>query len=326
MSQIGIPTRTAPVEPKPEARAEASPSTFGAIVEMSKPGIVKLAATSTAIGFLLAALGREWGSLWTLGFTFTACMVGTVLSGAGANSLNMVIEHRRDAKMNRTRDRPIPSGRLSVSHGMLASVLFSIIGVSVLLVGTNAVAALVALSTIVSYAFVYTPLKPYTPSATIVGAIPGALPPLIGWAAASEGAFGGLDAPGGWTLFAIIFVWQIPHFLAIAWKYREDYALGGYRVLPVIDPSGKRTSRATLVWSVALIPISLTPVVALPNMFDWLYVFVALVAGLWMLKAAARLSMDRTDANARGLFIASIIYLPVVLLAMLADSLIPSLT
>ncbi len=325
MSQIGIPSHSTPAQPHAEARSAESTSTLSIVIELSKPGIVKLAATSTAIGFLLAALGREWVSVWSIGLTFVACMIGTVLSGAGANALNMVFEHGRDGRMNRTRNRPIPSGRLSPGRGLLIAVLCSVSGVAVLLIGTNVIAAAVALATIVSYAFVYTPLKPYTPSATIVGAIPGALPPLIGWAAASEGAFGGLDAPGGWTIFAIIFVWQIPHFLAIAWKYREDYALGGYRVLPVIDHTGRRTSRATLVWSVALIPISLTPVIALPDMLGWLYASVAFLAGLWMLRAAMRLSVERTDASARSLFIASIIYLPVVLLAMLADSLLPSL-
>lgn len=324
MSQIGISTGSATVDTRLDAEAIAS-STTQVLLELSKPGIVKLAATSTAIGFLLAALNQAWPSLWVLAVTFVCCMVGTVLSGAGANALNMVIEHRRDAVMRRTMNRPIPSGRLSVRHGLLAAIAFSVAGVAVLAVGTNLIAALVALATIVSYAFVYTPLKPLTTASTIVGAFPGALPPMIGWAAASSGVYAGLDQPGGWTLFAIIFVWQIPHFLAIAWKYREDYASGGYRVLPVVDPSGRRTSRATLVWSVALVPISLTPIVALPGMFDWLYLVVALVAGLWMLRAAMKLAMDRTDANARGLFIASIIYLPVILLAMLADSLLPAL-
>jgi len=326
MSQLGIQSESAVAPATIESGSSASRGYASALVELSKPGIVKLAATSTAIGFLLAALERTWESLPALALTFAACMVGTVLCGAGANALNMVVEHRRDGLMRRTRERPIPSGRLSFVAALIASSLFALAGATILLIGTNTIAALVALATIVSYVLIYTPLKPVTPSATIVGAIPGALPPIIGWTAASQAAFAGLDAPGGWSLFAIIFVWQIPHFLAIAWKYRQDYAAGGYRVLPVVDRSGRRTSRAVLLWSLALIPISLIPAWALPGMFGWLYLAVAFAAGLWMLRASARLVRARTDEAARALFIASIVYLPLVLLAMLADSLITSMS
>lgn len=325
MSQLGIQTETTVTAPI-QCETSSARAYMSAVVELSKPGIIKLAATSTAIGFLLAALTREWTSLLNLSITFAACMVGTILSGAGANALNMVWEHRRDARMNRTKGRPIPSGRLSFTAAFTASSIFALSGVAILLLGTNTIAALVALTTIVSYVLIYTPLKPVTPSATIVGAVPGALPPIIGWAAASTGPFAGLDAPGPWTLFAIIFIWQIPHFLAIAWKYKDDYAAGGHRVLPVVDTTGRRTSRTILVWSIALVPISLTPAFALPSMFGWLYLAVAFVAGLWMLKTAARLVRERTDDAARALFIVSIIYLPIVLLAMLADSLISALT
>jgi len=300
MSQLGIQSESAVAPATIESGSSASRGYASALVELSKPGIVKLAATSTAIGFLLAALERTWESLPALALTFAACMVGTVLCGAGANALNMVVEHRRDGLMRRTRERPIPSGRLSFLAALIASSLFALAGVTILLIGTNTVAALVALATIVSYVLIYTPLKPVTPSATIVGAIPGALPPIIGWTAASQGALAGLDAPGGWSLFAIIFVWQIPHFLAIAWKYRSEYADAGHLVLPVFDQEGRRTAATALVWTGTLLPVSLIAAPWIASVDGALYAPLAALGWGVMLAFAVRFAIRRDDDAARG--------------------------
>ncbi len=293
---------------------------LAAVVELSKPGIVKMVTLSSAVGFVMAMLGtRDWDAtrLVTLAI---GCIVGTALSAAGANSLNQVMEVERDARMRRTRFRPVPSGRMGELSALLAGVALSVAGLGVLCMACNAWASLVSGITIASYLFWYTPMKPLSPLSTIVGAIPGALPPLIGWSAARGGAeYAGLLEPGGWAIFAIIFVWQVPHFLAIAWKYREDYAAGGHRVLPVVDPSGASTSRSVVAWSLALLPISLVPIRFMPDRLGIVYgVAAALAAGV-MVWESVRLARVRTDTNARRLFFASIIYLPVVLLAMVGD-------
>jgi protoheme IX farnesyltransferase len=292
------------------------------VVKLAKPGIVKMVLITTAVGFTLAAMERGGWPLSVMALAALWCMVGTTLSAAGANALNQAMEFRRDALMRRTMNRPIPAGRMSVSMGAWLGALFALAGVLILWLGTNPVAALVSLATILSYVFIYTPLKPVTPLATLVGAVPGALPPLMGWAAASDGVWRGLEHPGGWSLFALMFVWQVPHFLAIAWKCREDYERGGYRMLPLIDASGARTSWISLLWAVTLIPVSLSTVRAMPDRFGWLFLSVATVVGVGFVISAARLVAQRTDRRARELFFASIIYLPVALLAMVADVLL----
>lgn len=291
------------------------------VYELAKPGIVKMVCITAGVGFALSALGRVWtpAEFAVLG---AFCLLGTALSAAGANALNMAFEVRRDSAMDRTRSRPMPAGRMATAHGMLTGAALSLAGVLVLWLGTNPVAAMVSLATIVSYVLIYTPMKPLTPLATLVGAVPGALPPLIGWAAAGSGVWRGLDQPGGWTLFAIMFVWQVPHFLAIAWKYREDYAKGGHRVLPVLDPSGVRTAWASMVWAVALVPVSLAPVVAMPGRFSVLYLIVATIMGLMFVWTAVRFARTLSDRSARSMFLASIAYLPVVLLALVGDAVI----
>lgn len=292
------------------------------VMKLSKPGIVKMVLITSAVGFALAALERGGWTIGSLALAGLWCLLGTTLSAAGANALNQAMEFRRDALMRRTMNRPIPAGRMSVGAGAWIGAVLSLGGVLILWIGTNHVAALVSLATILSYVFVYTPLKPITPLATLVGAVPGALPPLIGWAAASDGVWRGLDHPGGWSLFALMFVWQVPHFLAIAWKCREDYERGGYRMLPLIDPSGARTSWISLLWALTLIPVSLSTVRAMPDRFGWLFLCVATVVGVGFAISAARLVAQRTDRRARELFFASIIYLPIALVAMVADVLL----
>ncbi|MCA9309734.1 MAG: heme o synthase [Phycisphaerales bacterium] len=295
-------------------------STFWSdVVELSKPGIVKMVLVSTAVGFFLAAVGQTW-NLGTLMMLALSCAVGTALSGAGANMLNQVFEIRRDGLMPRTAGRPLPAGRITASAGLLLGVTVSMLGVAILYVGAGTAAAMVSLITILSYVFIYTPLKPVTPLATLIGAVPGALPPLIGWAAASREPFGGLQDPAGWSIFLIMFVWQVPHFLAIAWKYRAQYGAAGHRVLPVVDPSGVRTGWTVLVWSLTLIPTSLAAVEFLHGRVGWLYAIVALFCGIGFLLSGINMAIERSDRSARRLFFASIIYLPVVLMAMVLDA------
>ncbi len=313
---------TAAVSASSKAAPEAEGGLAALVVELSKPGIVKMVALSSAVGFVMAALVHPWdaSSLLVAGL---GCVIGTALSAAGANALNQVLEAERDARMRRTACRPIPSGRMGEVTGLVAGVLLSVAGLGVLCVVCNPWASMVSALTIATYLFWYTPMKPVSPLATIVGAVPGALPPLIGWAAGSPGAaYGALLEPGGWSIFAIMFVWQVPHFLAIAWKYREDYEAGGYRVLPVVDPSGASTARSVVAWSVALVPISLVAVRVMPERLGPLYMILAGLAALVMVIESVRLARSRTDANARRLFFASIIYLPVVLVGMVVDALL----
>ena len=289
------------------------------LIDLAKPGIVKMVAITTGVGFALGGVATAW-SRENLLFVGLACMLGTVLAGAGANVLNQAMEVERDAAMPRTADRPLPAGRVTPAFAWLYGIALTILGCAILAIGAHPVAALVALSTTIIYLAGYTLLKPVSPVSTLVGSVPGALPPLIGWAAAWGGTSGGLDRFAPWTLFLLMFVWQIPHVLAIAWRYRDQYSQGGHLVLPVVDPSGVKTSWAVLAWSLTLIPVSLLPVRAMPGVLSVATLFVATIAGLAMLYSAVQFVIGRTDKDARSLFIASIMYLPVVMLTMVFDA------
>ena len=304
-----------------------------AIIELSKPGIVRMVVIASAVGFLIGSIGAV-PSMWVA----AACLIGTAFSAAGANALNQACEVERDSCMRRTASRPIPIGRLTRRTGYAAGVGMSVIGVLVLWFLASPAAAVVSLATILSYVLFYTPLKAVTPLSTLVGAIPGALPPLVGWAAASgpvvaepgTSSWHRLLDPGGWSLFALMFVWQIPHVMAISWKYREDYAAGGYRVLPSVDPTGIKTARASLLWAVTLIPVSIFPLAAITMRTDGAsvpvlgtgYLIIAILAGLVMLWSTVVFLRERTNKAALLVFIVSILYLPVVLAAMLVDAFI----
>lgn len=289
--------------------------------EFVKTGIVKMVVFTAGVGFAMSALTRNW--TWTeLVITGLVCLIGTALSAAGANALNQVMEVPRDARMRRTADRPLPAGRMRMQQGWAIGVGLCVAGVAVLAIGNNLWAAGVSAVTILSYLLWYTPLKPVTPLATLVGAIPGALPPLIGWAAASTSEWAGMAELGGWSLFLLMFVWQVPHFLALAWKYRDDYARGGHAVLPIGDRDGLRTARAVLFWSLALIPVSLAPSAAMPTLLGRGYIVVAVLSASVFAYTAVKMAVERTDASAMRVFFASIFYLPVVMLAMVADGVI----
>jgi protoheme IX farnesyltransferase len=225
-----------------------------------------------------------------------------------------VAERDTDALMRRTRGRPLPDGRVPPGDARLFGIVLSAGGLTLLAALPHLLAACLALVTLVLYLAVYTPLKRRTPLATVVGAVPGALPPLIGWTASS-----GDITLGGAALFAIMFLWQVPHFMAIAWMYRDDYAKAGFPMLPVVDPTGRRAGRQAVVYAAALIPVSAVP--ALAGVSGAAYLFTALGLGTILLWLAIRFAATRTDRSARRLFFASITYLPLLLVAMIANRL-----
>lgn len=231
--------------------------------------------------------------------------VGTALVAMGAAALNQVSERDIDRQMERTRLRPLPEGRMSMTEGIVAGIALAAFGIVLLWVGANALAAAIAFATLAIYLWLYTPLKRRSSLATIVGAVPGALPPLIGWAAA-RGSIAGV-AP--WTLFLLMFLWQLPHFLAISWMCRDDYRQAGLPMLSVIDRDGSMTGRQAALWTATLIPFSVLPFLVLAHSS---YAIGALVLGIGFLVAAIKFALDRTDANARLLFFGSITYLPLL--------------
>ena len=270
-------------------------------IELTKPRITVFILMSTAIGFVCGAHGVNGWSLLVLLHT----LIGTGLIASGTAALNQWYEHEADAKMQRTKARPIPSGRVTPTRAFWFAVALSVVGFAELWIGANRLTALLGLFTLVSYLFIYTPLKQKSPPSTTIGAIPGAMPPLIGYAAAA-GALSGQ----AWILYAILFLWQFPHFYAIAWMYREDYARAGIRMLPVVEPDGESTARRIWMFSLALIPISLLP--KLTDMAGNVYLFGALALGLYFLYAGVRATMDRTRPRARQVLLASVVYLPLL--------------
>lgn len=274
--------------------------------ELVKARLTTLVLLTTLVGFCMGSPAAIRVGL--LGWT----LLGTALLAGGAAALNQVFERRLDALMERTRDRPIPAGRMSAKSATIGGALAGLAGVATLAMAVNLVSAAVGAATLLSYLFIYTPLKTRTPVNTIVGAIPGALPPVIGWAAA-RGELG----LAGWSLFLLQFFWQIPHFLAIAWMYREDYARAGLRMLPVLDPEGVRTARHATAHAAVLLLASLLPVAL--RLTGWVYGAGAILAGAAFLWLTLRFAQERSHSRARQLFLGSVIYLPVVLGLMVFD-------
>ena len=266
---------------------------------LTKPRITWLILMSTGVGYFFGARGG-WHFL-----TLLHTIIGTGLIASGTAALNQWFERAADAKMKRTQMRPLPSGRLSAKNALTFAILISVVGFIELFLAVNALTGWLGLFTLLSYLFVYTPLKQRSPHSTTIGAIPGAMPPLIGYAAAS-----GTLTWDAWILFAILFVWQFPHFYAIAWMYRDDYERAGIRMLPVVEPDGESTARRILLYSLILIPISLIP--KFLSMTGNLYLVGAVALGLFFLYAAVRVSFDRTRLQARRVLLASVIYLPVL--------------
>jgi len=279
-------------------------SALSDLADLVKARLSLLTVVTAMAGF---ALGVKDSWSWLL---LAATVTGTALSAAGAAALNQWWEREFDARMKRTRERPLPAGRMAASDALLTGVGLSLSGVLCLALFANVLAAALAAATIASYIFVYTPLKRVTTLNTIVGAVPGALPPLIGWTAAR----GSINAEGV-TLFAILFLWQMPHFLAIAWLYRSDYAQAGFRMLSENDESGAVTGRQAFIYALALLAVSLLPSVFFA--YSALYFYGALLLGAGFASVAANFAVSGGSVPAaRWLFLASIAYLPLLLALM----------
>jgi protoheme IX farnesyltransferase len=292
--------------PVPIAAAPRSPAAVADYVELAKPRLNLLVVVTSGGGFYLGTGGTP--SL----FPLMAACVGTALVAGGASALNQVHERDTDALMDRTRSRPLPAGRIAPEDARIFGLALSALGLGILGSATNVPAALLALATLVVYLAVYTPLKRRSPAATLVGAVPGALPPLIGWTAGRGSA-----TLEGWVLFAIVFLWQIPHFMAISWIYRDDYRKARFPMLSVLEPDGRRTGVHAVFYAAALLPVSLAPTAV--GLAGWTYFWIALVLGTALLWVAARFASTRSDASARLLFFGSISYLPLVWAAMIID-------
>ena len=285
----------------PAARSRAND-----FVALGKPRLNVLVVASSLAGYVMG--GGEISNAARLILT----VVGTALVAGGASAFNQVIERGPDALMRRTRLRPLPDGRLQPGESLVFAALSSSAGLLILAAGVNVLSAAVALTTLLTYVLLYTPLKRRTSFATVIGAIPGALPPVIGWAA-SRGSL----SQGAWVLFGIVFLWQLPHFLAIAWIYRDDYARAGFPMLPVIEPDGRSTARQATFYCAALLPVSMTP--TLIGLTNTTYFAAAFVLGLMFLWLTVKFARTRAIPEARRLFFGSIIYLPILWLLMIAS-------
>ena len=277
-----------------------------AYVVLTKPDVTFLVVITTVAGFYLGSTGPvDWARL-------AQTLFGTLLVAGGTAALNQYVERDMDAVMRRTAARPLPAGTLKPSEVLIFGAVTIVFGTAWLALTVNALAAFIAFATCASYLALYTPLKTRTTLATAVGAIPGALPPLIGWAAAR-----GSLSEGGWILFAILFVWQFPHFMAIAWMYREDYARAGIQMLPVVDRKGDATFNVIVSFSAILVPVSLLPSVM--GMAGIRYFFGALVLGMILLQVSLWANRARTNVRAKWLMHATVIHIPVLLAWMIFD-------
>ena len=283
----------------------AAPSRAADFVELTKPRITSLVLVTAAVGYAVGGAGSFSA------FRFLLFMAGTALLCAGASALNQYAERDADARMNRTKGRPLPAGRIRPEDALAFGLVLSGAGLA-LLTFVNALTVLLGAVSLSSYVLAYTPLKRVSSLCTVVGAVPGALPPLMGWAA-SRGSLG----PAGWGLFAILFLWQLPHFLAIGWLYRDDYARGGFPMLAVTDRDGSSTGRQAVLYATALLPVTLAS--GLLAAAGHGYLWGALILGLAFLGCAVLFAWNRSTGAARRLFFASVLYLPLLLGLMVFD-------
>ena len=279
---------------------------FKPYLELAKIRLTAMVLVTTAVGFILGSAGPvAYGRLfWTI--------LGTGLAAAGASTMNQLLEIRRDALMRRTRNRPLPAGQVSPLAALAFALGTSAAGVGILNELVNPLTALLGLANIVIYSLVYTPLKPRTSLCTLVGAICGALPPIMGWTGAANGI-----SLGAVLLGTILFLWQIPHFLALVWVCRDDYAKAGFRMLPLIDPRGHLTCLMIVLYSLALLPLGLA--VTFAGLAGYLFGAVSLLLGLGLFLLAVELRRAKTPQNARRVFLASLAYLPLLMLFMVLD-------
>jgi len=275
-------------------------------LELTKPRITFLVLVTAMVGFYTGAPSAIPILL------LINTMIGTALVAGGASALNMYLERTLDSRMKRTERRPLPAGRLQSREALVFALVISFVGMIYLFVLVNPPASLISAATLISYLFLYTPLKTKTWLCTLIGAAPGAFPPMIGWTAAA-----GEISTGAWILFTILFLWQVPHFYAIGWIYREDYARAGFPMLPVVDPSGSRTSRQAGLYILALLPATMLPFYA--GLAGSVYLIGAIVLGVVFLYHGLIFARSRDKKSARRLFIASIGYLPVLLALLMID-------
>lgn len=279
---------------------------FSAYFELTKPRIMSLVLVTTTLGFYLGGKGEAPAGL------LAYLLLGVAMVCGGSSVLNHYLEREFDSKMERTKNRPIPSGIITPAHALNFGIFLTLAGIFVLYVKVNILTSFLSLLTSFLYIIIYTPMKRYTWLNTTIGAFPGAIPPLGGWAAAT----GSLSFEAG-ILFLILFIWQHPHFYAIAWMMREDYRRGGFKMLPVVEPTGERMFRHIIWYSLVLIPVSLIPVVV--GMTGAIYCTGALVAGVFVLVTSSRFALARSNLFARKLLRATVVYLPVLLFLIIID-------
>ncbi len=272
---------------------------INAFVELTKPRIAVMLLLTAAAGFYL---GTKSAFNFIL---FANSMIGIVLLAFGVSTLNQFIERRTDKLMNRTKNRPLPSGKLKPWQALTFGLFLTILAEVYLAVLVNPLTAVLGVSVIVGYVLLYTPLKTRTSLSTVVGAFPGAMPPLMGWTSASNEI-----TMGAFALFTIIFLWQFPHFLAIAWMYREDYGKAGILMLPVVEPSGKITAQQIVVFTILLIPISFAPFFI--GLAGWFYLVGAILLGAYFLWNSIKAAREKSNEQARKLLLASVLYLPLL--------------
>jgi len=296
-----------PITPPGTLALERTP--LADYIALTKPELTFLSVLTALAGYALGSAGAPAAS------GAAALAIGTAMVGGGAGALNQAMERRFDALMKRTEQRPLPSGRIALHEAVIFGLVLVAGGISLLAAFSGALTASLAAVTCATYLLLYTPLKRLTPAATLIGAFPGALPPVMGWTAGA-----GTIGAGAWVLFGILFLWQMPHFLSLAWMYRNDYAKGGYRLLAVVDPDGRRTGAQSLAFAAALLPVSLLLVAI--HQAGLPYAASAAVLGGTFIVFAAQLRTRKSGTAARRLFFASLLYLPLLMAAMVVDRLL----
>lgn len=279
---------------------------LAAYFELTKPRIAFMLVLTSAAGFYL---GSDKG--FDL-IVFTNAMIGITLLAFGVATLNQVWERKTDALMERTATRPLPTQKLTTVEALIFGISLCAVAEIYLTFLVNNLTAILGLIVIIGYVLLYTPLKTRTSASTAIGAIPGALPPLMGYTASANEI-----TLGAWTLFALLFLWQFPHFLAIAWMYKEQYAKAGILMLPVVEPEGKITARQIVIFTVLLLPVSLAPFFI--GMAGWIYLIGASVLGIWFLTASIKAARAKTVEQARKLLMVSVLYLPIIFALMVFD-------
>jgi protoheme IX farnesyltransferase len=291
-------------------QAESLPSSlrarFGLYLELTKPRITFLIVLTSAAGFCLGAQGP------INYLVFFHAMYGIALLSSGIATLNQYMERDLDALMRRTAARPLPSGKLASREALILGVTLTVVAEIYLALLVNPLTAMFGITVIIGYLFLYTPLKTKTTLSTVVGAFPGAMPPLMGWTAAT-----GEVTAGAWVLFAILFLWQFPHFLAIAWMYREDYGRAGIVMLPVVEPEGRVTGQQIVLYTLLLLPVSLLPTVL--GISGLIYLYGAILLGALFLYSSLRAAFSKSRQQARRLLLASVIYLPLLFVLMVLN-------